>query len=118
METPQEVQVWYILPALRKHLAINLKKEGLKQKDIASALSITEAAVSQYVKEKRGDMITFGKAMQKEINASAKKIAKEKGKARFEIQRLMSKIKESRFMCNVCQEHASAPSDCDICYIR
>ena len=30
--TPQEIEVWYILPSLRKEIAVNLKEESLKQK--------------------------------------------------------------------------------------
>ena len=32
MDTPQEIEVWYVLPALRREIAIALKKQGLKQK--------------------------------------------------------------------------------------
>ena len=33
MITPQEVQVWYILPAVRRNIAIELKKQGIKHAD-------------------------------------------------------------------------------------
>lgn len=51
---PQEVDVWYVLPFVRKELAVILKNEhSLSQKNIASLLGITESAVSQYIHLKR-----------------------------------------------------------------
>ncbi|MFH1405899.1 MAG: hypothetical protein ABIG52_01635 [Nanoarchaeota archaeon] len=50
---PQEIEVWYILPAIRKELVLALKEKGHTQKEIASFLNVTEPAISQYTKEKR-----------------------------------------------------------------
>ena len=55
---PQEIEVWYLIPALRKELArIFIKDYGLAQKKAAELLGISGAAVSQYVKEKRAKEI-------------------------------------------------------------
>ena len=59
MITPQELEVWYILPAIRRELTISLKEEGLKQRQVAEILGVTEAAVSQYIKSKRAKAIKF-----------------------------------------------------------
>ncbi|MCF2137998.1 MAG: hypothetical protein K9W43_12260 [Candidatus Thorarchaeota archaeon] len=62
---PQEVEVWYILPAIRRELARAMIEAGRRQKDIARMLGITEPAVSQYKLRKsetarsRGDTIEF-----------------------------------------------------------
>ena len=53
MELPQEIELWYVIPAIRKQLVIELKRKGLKQKAIAPILGITEAAISQYNRDKR-----------------------------------------------------------------
>ena len=45
---------WELLPAVRKHIAIELRKRGKKVPEIAKVLGITKAAVSQYLKGKRG----------------------------------------------------------------
>ncbi|MBI2110228.1 hypothetical protein HYT51_00405, partial [Candidatus Woesearchaeota archaeon] len=42
---PQEIEVFYIIPALRRQLAIEMKKNGLKQKRIAELLLIEDATV-------------------------------------------------------------------------
>jgi predicted transcriptional regulator len=116
MDTPQEVEVWFVLPAIRRQLAICLKDVGTKQKDIATALNLTEPAVSQYLTKKRGEEIAFTKEALLEIKKSAIIIAEDNTKARSEIQRLMQTIKDSKFLCTVCNDHANTPSDCEICY--
>ncbi len=117
MDTPQEVQVWFILPALRRQFAICLKKEGLKQKRIAELLNLTEAAVSQYLKKKRGEEITFSSQLNSEITKSANAVAEGKSEVRLEIQKLLNKIRETRFICSVCNVHTNTSSGCKICYI-
>ncbi len=43
----------YKVPAIKAKLARELKEKGLRQKDIATLLDVTEAAVSQYLSGKR-----------------------------------------------------------------
>lgn len=116
MDTPQEVEVWFVLPALRRQYVIALKKEGLKQKDIAAIVNLTEAAVSQYLKKKRGDAITFNMKTLDEIQVSAKKIVAKKREYRREFQNVLKKLKHSRFICTVCHDHTNTDDECEICY--
>ena len=52
---PCEIATWYILPVIRKELAILLvKNHGMSQKKTASMLGVTDAAISQYLSKKRG----------------------------------------------------------------
>ena len=118
METPQEIEVWYILPALRRQLAVCLKKEGMKQKDIALALNLTEPAVSQYLKRKRGEEISFSVDLTEEVSLSAKNIMKDRNRLRSEVQKLLKKVKETKFICSVCHDHIKSAEDCEICYER
>ncbi|WP_202318900.1 transcriptional regulator [Archaeoglobus neptunius] len=48
------VMVKYILPALRAKVAGELIERGYRVKDVAELLGLTQAAVSQYLKSKRG----------------------------------------------------------------
>ncbi|HIH66091.1 MAG TPA: transcriptional regulator, partial [Nanoarchaeota archaeon] len=50
---PQELEVFYFIPAIRKELSVQMKKKGKGQREIANLLGITEAAVSQYISSKR-----------------------------------------------------------------
>jgi len=115
METPQEIQVWYILPAIRKHYAIYLKEAGLKQKEIASLLDITEAAVSQYLKNKRGNDVKFTEDILKEIKKSAQKVKEKKKDIRKETQNILNFVFKSPLMCGICHTHAGTPENCKIC---
>lgn len=53
MKPPCELIVWYVLPTIRYELTKELLRLGLSQKEVSESLGITQAAVSQYVKEKR-----------------------------------------------------------------
>jgi uncharacterized protein len=68
---PQEIQVWYILPVIRKEFSrILVKEKGLTQKEAAKILSITEGAISQYLNSKRGTTIKFNEILIDEIRKS------------------------------------------------
>ena len=87
---PQEVEVRYILPAIRRELArVLIKEHSLSQKQAAKILGLTEAAISQYRHSKRAKEVAFSDAVVDEIKKSADKILADKnGK-----QRLIAEIK-------------------------
>ena len=70
METPQEIEVWYILPAIRKELALAMKLNGIKQVEIAKLLGVTKSAVTQYVNNKRANYVSFNSKIKNQINNS------------------------------------------------
>ena len=112
---PQEIEVWYILPAIRRELVVALKEKGKSQKEIAKLLNITEAAVSQYVSEKRAKEIIFTKEVTKIIKEAAAKITDPES-AFYQIQKINEFIKRSKALC---QLHAQIEGDlkgCDVCY--
>lgn len=74
MKMPCELIVWYLLPAIRCDLAVRLKKKGMAQKKIAELFGITPAAVSQYVKSKRGRAKFRDKKLDEQIEALAESI--------------------------------------------
>lgn len=55
---PCEVALWHILPCIRACLARELVEKDLTQQRVADILGITQAAVSQYIGEKRGNFRT------------------------------------------------------------
>ncbi len=70
-----EENVWYLLPLIRKEFAKSLIKDhGLTQRKAAEKLGITEAAVSQYVSKKRGDLKVTDAEIKREIKTSTKRI--------------------------------------------
>lgn len=108
---PQEIEVFYILPALRSQLAMEMKSLGYKQKKIASLLAIEDAAVSQYINKKRGNKIEFEPAMRQEIAKSAEKITDKLSLLR-EMQRLLRAIKETREICRIHKQLSEIPETC------
>lgn len=114
---PQELEVYYILPALRRELAKALKQNGKNQKQIAELFGISEAAVSQYVHAKRGADVTFTEEMKNTIKDAATRIADKVAFLR-ETQQLMRKIWGDRVICDVChnQNGCAVPKNCTVCF--
>ena len=63
----QEIEIWYIIPSIRREFAVIMSKKGLSQKDISKKLGITEPAISQYIKQKRAVGLKFDAKTKKEI---------------------------------------------------
>ena len=81
MSIPCEIIVWYVLPIVRKEMARELvEKHDFSQAEVARTFGVTDAAISQYLKRKRGDstLIENASSYQRfidEIYSSAKAIA-------------------------------------------
>ncbi|HLD39523.1 MAG TPA: helix-turn-helix domain-containing protein [Candidatus Nanoarchaeia archaeon] len=112
---PQEIEVWYILPAIRKELVSALKEKGKSQKDIAKLLNITEAAVSQYVSEKRAKEIIFPQEVKDFIHKTVSEI-KDATSAFHQIQRINEFIKKSKALCQLHAQIEGNLKGCDVCY--
>lgn len=55
MKTPCEIVVWYVLPTIRREIAKELVETyHMKQADVGRIFGVTDAAISQYLKKKRG----------------------------------------------------------------
>ncbi len=103
---PQEIEVWYIIPAVRRELAMTLiKKYKMRQNKVAEILGTSEAAVSQYLSNKRGGEIKFSETMKKEFEESAKRIVKNHKKAMIEMLRLIKAGKEHGVSCSLCRKY-------------
>jgi len=74
MKMPCEIIIWYVLPGIRREITKNMIKNGLTQKEAAKKLGITDAAVSQYLSEKRGGVEIKDRKILGEIKDSAKRI--------------------------------------------
>jgi hypothetical protein len=98
---PQEVEVWYILPAIRKQLALELQESGMSQKDVASLLKLTEAAVSHYKKNKRVKNDLFTPMIKNEIKRSAQHILRDPSAALSEILRISDIVRKEKVMCKM-----------------
>ncbi len=114
---PQELEVYYILPALRKEFAKAMKTEGKSQKDIAGLFGVTEASVSHYINDKRGSDVDFTPELKKTIKDAALRITDTVTFIK-EIQQLANKVWKERFICTVChdQNGTAIPRGCAVCF--
>lgn len=103
---PQEIEVWYIIPAVRKEFARLLTKEhGLSYEKAGTALGISKAAVSQYLSNKRANKVCLNAKTKAEIKKSAVLVFENARVAMTEIQRILKFMKDSHCSCNVCKQY-------------
>ena len=117
--TPQEIEVWYILPAVRRELAkIMISTKGMSQKQAAKVLYLTEPAISQYLKEKRGKDVKFNNAVQQEMKKSVDTILANPSPSSLisELQRILKVTKQNMILFSVHKKiDSSIPHDCNQC---
>ncbi len=130
---PQEVEVWYVIPSIRRELALAMIDKGRTQKSIAKMLGVTEPAVTQYKLSKgkdssrsRGDRVEIPKKMQPEIDKSADIIlaawdkygedSKTFETMTKEVNRIIKVLRSEGILCDVHREHCSGVHpDCNAC---
>ena len=79
MKMPCEIVIWYILPAIRRELTRSLVEEfGRSQRETAHILKLTDAAVSQYLSDKRGKLVIKDAEILEKISIIAKQITEGK----------------------------------------
>ncbi|HLD37271.1 MAG TPA: hypothetical protein VJA86_01660 [Candidatus Nanoarchaeia archaeon] len=103
---PQEIEVWYIIPTIRKELSrILTQKYKLTFEKTGSILGISKAAVSQYLGNKRASKISLPASVKKEIAKSAASISKNERVALKEIIRILAMMKKTKCSCGICQKY-------------
>lgn len=114
---PQEIELFYVLPALRREIAACMKSKGLSQKAIAKLLGITEPAVSQYFSAKRAKTVKFSDKILGEIHASAPKITNHNSLV-SETQKLLHMAREEGVVCQVHKKMGLGKCDVEFCLCR
>jgi len=117
---PQEIEVRYILPAIRRELAnLLINEHKLSQKEAANILGLTEAAISQYRHSKRAKEVVFSDNVVAEIRKSAEKILSEKNsKQRIlsEIYRISNLTTVRHILCDLHRSQSKDLKNCNICF--
>ncbi|HIH18158.1 MAG TPA: hypothetical protein HA250_03595 [Nanoarchaeota archaeon] len=115
---PQELEVFYFIPAIRKELSVQMKKKGKGQREIANLLGITEAAVSQYISSKRATGVKLEKKIKEEISKSVDKIKNPLDSVR-ETQQILAFLRRSRLICKYHHKFLKfIPKNCDVCQVQ
>lgn len=142
---PQEVEVWYVLPAIRREIARVMKTKEISrigddgkvrqhritQKEIARMLGVTEPAITQYLLKKkgmrsRGDQVVIPEKFIKEIEKSADAMIAvyEKGQSdddlfeimTREVNRVIKVMRDDGAMCEIHKQFsAHVKGDCNAC---
>lgn len=109
MLLPCEVAVKSVIPAIRSAIAIELTKTyGLKQKDVANLLGVTQTAVSKYTRHVRGTAFNIEKA--EEVQPTLKELVVSLANGQMSKYEIVERlcltckiIRRKRLMCKLCQ---------------
>ena len=123
MLTPYEIIVKTALPAIRSMIARNLtEKYSLKQREIASLMYMTQAAVSYYLTHSRGKYIKYleDTEINNMINKLSEKIYRERLSAKdliLEINKIIVYMMKNKYLCiyHELLESNINKDECDIC---
>ena len=115
---PQEIEIWYLIPSIRREFArIFIEEHGMTQKEISKLLGITEASVSHYLNDQRGKKIKFTPKEMEQIKKSADSMIKTKSSYVREIYRLCSQFRKSKILCRIHKGfEKNIPKNCAICF--
>jgi len=102
---PQEIEVWYIIPAVRREFArVLVEDHDMTLEKAGAILGVTKSAVSQYLKNKRAGLFKIPKEIKKEIEKSAEIMSKDNNLAVREMLRIISLIKKKKCSCHLCKK--------------
>jgi uncharacterized protein len=114
---PQEIEVRYIIPAIRGKLAhVLVEEKEVSQKQTAKLLGLTEAAISQYINGKRGNEVIFSESVVDEIRKSADAIIKDKGRVVAELYHISHLTNVKQILCDMHRKQSKGLDDCTICF--
>lgn len=118
MKVPCELIIWNLLPAIRREFAKILVEDfNLTQREAAKKLGLTESAISNYMKFKRGKEVKFNQKIIDEIEKALKEISKSK-KDTLLIEKVCSictLVRKYGFLCELHKAYNEKLNNCKIC---
>jgi uncharacterized protein len=100
---PQEIEVWYIIPAIRRELSkCMIRDYGITYEKVGGILGISKAAISQYLKNKRASKIRLHDKVHDEVCKSCSRMVKGKSDSVREITKILKFIRTQGLHCEVC----------------
>lgn len=120
MRPPCEIIVHKVLAGIRAELAMRLLNEGLTQREIASRLGLSKAAVSQYVNAKRGFDIDFIGPVEDEMQKLSETLKNETQPSEVVdgICAICHAIQDSGWLCKEHVDPSHTDGNCAICMKR
>lgn len=123
MRPPCETIVSAVLPAIRSLIARNLiENHSMKQTEVAEVLGTTQSAVSQYLKQKRGDQLTnvLGSLpeVQEAIENLVAEITSRNTQEKESVKTICSicmSLRKDGTICTIYETHSEDQNECDLC---
>jgi predicted transcriptional regulator len=121
---PCEVGVQTVLPAIRAVIARTIiEKHGMREKQAAEILGLSQSAISRYTTKDRGSILTIGNVpeVQTLIDQMINLLLNGKPHQTTEVLELFCQtckiIREKGLMCQLCQEKTGRTylETCDFC---
>ena len=109
---PQEIETYYVIPAIRSHFADLLIKLGMQKKQVADIFGVTAATISQYRSKKRGNEIAFDTVFKEEVMKSAAKITNQESYIR-ETQHVLKVLRSTKTFCEIHKKFSTTPVNCE-----
>jgi len=107
----QEIETFYLLPAIRKKVVQVMIEKKIKKKKIGELLNLTKSAISQYVSNKR---VKNFKIDNEVVLECCENIVK--GKSYIsEFQKLINDLKKTGKICLLYKKNGLKPEDCKVC---
>ena len=116
---PQEIEVKYILPAIRREFAkILVEEKNYSQKHAAKILDLTEAAISQYFSSKRAKEVVFSEDVIEEIRKSVDRLIESSSKKVIirEIYRISNLTTVRQILCGIHRSQSKELENCNVCF--
>ena len=107
----QEVETFYLLPALRKKIVQVMVKKEIEKKKIAEMLNLTKSAISQYRSNKREKNFVVD---DETVLECCENIIKGKNYV-SEFQKLIQDLKQTGKICLIYKKNGVKPEDCKVC---
>ncbi len=114
---PQELEVFYIIPALRREITHGLRSVGKDQKEIAKLLQVSEPSVSHYVNSHRASQVQFDDKIKEQIKTVSQELNEHKDVV-SSTQKLLRLVRDERIICKVCHEvnKEQITAGCRVCF--
>jgi predicted transcriptional regulator len=107
---PQEIEVYYIIPTIRRYFAIELAKT-MPQNKVAKILGISSSTISQYKSTKRGHKIILPEIVIQRIKLLAPSI-KDTYAYIQETQNLLKLCRDNNILCDIHHLISELPLQC------
>ena len=114
---PQEFEVFYVLPGIRREMALAMKASGKKQTEIAKLLCVEESTISQYVNGARASKLKLNEKIKAAVAESVRKVHDNVSLIR-ETRKVLSLLMKENVTCELHKVMAKLPDDCNVCFKR